>query len=163
MERKGRQKSAVDILVILAVFCVFTITALFVVLLGAKIYRNNVDNMTQTYNARTSCLYITERIRSSAGKVELIDEANTSNTIICLNNIHETATYNTYIFVKEDALYEYSSKTGEEFNPQYGQYIMDIKEMHVEYANDTLLHIIVHLSNDDYEEFYINTNKGGQL
>ena len=59
-----RNKSVVDFLFILALFGAFAITALFVVLFGARIYKSTVANMNTNYEKRTAMSYITEKIRS---------------------------------------------------------------------------------------------------
>ena len=47
-----RNKSVVDFLFILALFGAFAITALFVVLFGARIYKTTVSNMNTNYEKR---------------------------------------------------------------------------------------------------------------
>ena len=59
-----RNKSIVDFLFILALFGAFAITALFVVLFGAQIYKNTVSNMNTNFEKRTAMSYLTEKIRS---------------------------------------------------------------------------------------------------
>ena len=50
-------------LFILALFAVFMISALFIVLFGARIYKKVVADADTNYNARTSIAYISEKIR----------------------------------------------------------------------------------------------------
>ena len=54
-----RNKSIVDFLFILALFGAFAITALFVMLFGARIYESTVANMNTNYEKRTGRKYVT--------------------------------------------------------------------------------------------------------
>ena len=63
MKSTRRDKSIVDMLFLLALFGVFLISALFIVLFGANIYKKTVNDMDANFSARTSVSYITEKIR----------------------------------------------------------------------------------------------------
>ena len=77
-----RNKSIVDFLFILALFGAFAITALFVVLFGARVYKTTVSNMNTNFEKRTAMSYVTEKIRSHdyTGGVEVTDVGGTAST-----------------------------------------------------------------------------------
>ena len=58
MNTEREKKHIVDILFVLALFLVFTLSTLTLVLFGANIYQNTVNSMEDNYNARTVCSYI---------------------------------------------------------------------------------------------------------
>lgn len=55
----------IDILFVLALFGVFTLSALMVVSIGAEVYRHIVADMDENYELRTTASYLTEKIRQS--------------------------------------------------------------------------------------------------
>ena len=57
-----RQKSIVDVIFMITVFGVFMLSALFVVLFGAKIYRRTAHDMSVNFNSRTALAYVTEKV-----------------------------------------------------------------------------------------------------
>ena len=70
----GREKRhVVDFLFVLTLFFVFAISTLFLVIIGANVYKKTVDNMTINYNTRTAYAYLTEKIRQNdqEGAIEI--------------------------------------------------------------------------------------------
>ena len=65
MNTEHEKKHIVDILFVLALFLVFTLSTLTLVLFGANIYQNTVNDMEDNYNARTVCCYILGKFRSN--------------------------------------------------------------------------------------------------
>ena len=61
-----KQKThAVDVLVILVLFVLFTATAVATVLIGIKIYGYSVNSMEDNYESRTMSSYLYEKIRQN--------------------------------------------------------------------------------------------------
>lgn len=65
MNLKQEKRHIVDVLFVLALFCVFAISALMLVSIGASVYQKTVNNMDYNYNSRTAFSYITEKIRQN--------------------------------------------------------------------------------------------------
>ena len=65
MNMKQERKHIVDVLFVLALFVVFTLSALVLVILGANVYRQTVRYMDENYNARTAYSYLTEKVRQN--------------------------------------------------------------------------------------------------
>ena len=103
-----RNKSVVDFLFILALFGAFAITALFVVLFGARIYKSTVSNMDTNYEKRTAMSYITEKMRSHdyTGGAEVSDE----NSVLKLYQNIDDRSYVTYLFLKDGYLKEFTAE-----------------------------------------------------
>lgn len=62
-EEPGRH--IVDILFVLALFCVFAASALTLVTIGADVYRQTASHMTDHFSERTACSYLTEKLHQS--------------------------------------------------------------------------------------------------
>ena len=102
MNTEREKRHIVDILFVLALFLVFTLSTLTLVLFGANIYQNTVNSMEDNYNARTVCSYISGKFRSndSAGDISIgsID----GQPSLILNQEINDASYSTYIYEYDD-------------------------------------------------------------
>lgn len=154
------QKSIVDILFILAVFCVFALTALFVILFGAGIYRNTVKNMSTNFNERTAPLYITERVRSNDfGTISIFDRNGID--VLTMESVHDDLVIDSYLYVYNESLCEYSGNASNEFNPKYGTPVLDLKSLNVGCVNDNLLRFELTYPDNSTENFYVSVKTGG--
>ena len=149
MNTKKPNKSIVDTLVILAVFCVFALTALFVVLFGARIYRNNVDNMSDNFDKRTGVLYITERIQANdEGDFSVISSDSTD--VFVMSTHINSEVYNTYLYVYDGSLCEYTGQFGKPFNLSYGEKILPAESLAIEMSSPDIVHFTLSFD-DGYE------------
>lgn len=154
MNFRKKNKTSVDILVILAVFCVFTLTALFVVLFGAKVYQSNVDGINGSFNQRTSYLYIREKIKSHnrADAISITDDG----TMIILTQPLGAKNFNTYLYTADGNLCEYTAAANAPFNSNYGDAVLPLNGLKIEAVKDNLLKISLTTDNNETDEFYIN-------
>ncbi|MEG2916225.1 MAG: DUF4860 domain-containing protein, partial [Oscillospiraceae bacterium] len=74
---KKTSHSVLDIFFTLALFCVFSATALAVVVIGADVYRKTTKSMEDNFNGLTATSYITQKLHQndaenavSIGKIE---------------------------------------------------------------------------------------------
>ena len=76
MNLRHRDRSIVDIIFMITVFGVFMLSALFVVLFGAKIYKRTAHDMSVNFSSRTSLAYVTEKLHQHDRKngVEIIED-----------------------------------------------------------------------------------------
>ena len=127
-----REKShTIDLLFTLALFCVFAASALLVVLLGAKVYKQTVADMTQNYNTRTSISYLAEKIRQNdiVGGVKVSDVE--GNDALVLEQKVGKSTYQTFIYSSDGMLREVMVVSGSKIKASDGQPIMELKSLSV--------------------------------
>lgn len=155
MNFRKKENSIVDSLVILAVFCVFALTALFVVLFGAKIYRNNVNNMSDNFGKRTGVLYITERIRANDEGSFCVIQSDFVDVLVMTTDKNNTS-YNTYLYVYDNALREYTNSGDKKFDPKFGQPVLDLSTMNIIVVNDKLLHMTITYEDGETEDFFVS-------
>ncbi len=156
MNFKKREKSVVDVLFLLALFCAFLISALFIVLFGARIYRSIVNDMQKNYTARTSLSYVTEKIRQhdAIGCIDI--EITDNQPVLVLKQEVSGNNYNTYLFSHDGYLKEYTVKDGTELNLDNGQKLIAIKSFFAEEANPSLYHFVITDTDDDSVDFYVS-------
>ncbi len=138
MNFRRRGRSIVDMLFILALFAVFMISALFIVLFGARIYKRIVADADVNYNARTSIAYISEKIRQhdTADGVDVIYDGD--KPVLRLTETYGGIEYYTYLYEMDGSLTEITSPA--DYEPIYsaGQSILAVTSFDVEEVSDSL-------------------------
>lgn len=132
-----------DIIFVLSLFCVFAVLALFVVVLGADVYKGISGHMSENYNARTSVTYVTEKIRQNdyQGYVS-IDEVGQESALVITQEIEDNV-YETWIYVANGELKEIMVNQGDEVRVGDGQTIMSLKSMELERQENGLVQVRV--------------------
>ena len=153
-----RNKSIVDFLFILALFGAFAITALFVVLFGARIYESTVNNMNSNYEKRTAMSYVTEKIRSH----DYTDGVNVDETgsILKLYQTTGDKKYVTYLFVADGYLKEFTADEDYDFDYKAGTKILAVKDFSVKKENDSLYRFNITDTNGEKTEFFVTLYSG---
>ncbi len=143
MREIGDRGHLIDFLFTLALFCVFALSALAVVMIGADVYRSTVAEMRRSYDSRTSVTYIAEKIRQNdrAGAVSV--QAFGDGDALVLEQTVNGSVYETYIYADGGKLRELLIPQGLELEPADGQSIMEITEFHVELTEDRLVRLEV--------------------
>ncbi|MCR5687411.1 MAG: DUF4860 domain-containing protein [Lachnospiraceae bacterium] len=156
-----RNKSIVDFLFILALFGAFAITALFVVLFGARIYRSTVSNMSTNYEKRTALSYVTEKLRSHdhSGGVDVASDG-AGNSVLELYQEYSGKKYVTYLFVADGYLKEFTAEESYDFNYGAGTEILEVSDFSVEKESDSLYHFVVKDANGEKTEFFVTMYSG---
>lgn len=127
MKHRGQHTShIVDFLFVLSLFCVFTICAFLVVMIGANVYRSTAENMENTYSTRTALAYVTEKIRShdAEGLMSLTEVEGTP--ALAFYDRTETKDYVTYIYSDSKALFEITASPDTEVSLSMGQEIIKV-------------------------------------
>ncbi len=161
-----RNKSIVDFLFILALFGAFAITALFVVLFGARVYRTTVANMNTNFEKRTAMSYVTEKIRSHdyTGGVEVTDVEGAASadehSALKLYQRMGDKNYITYLFVSDGYLKEFTAEESYDFDYKTGTQILAVRDFYVSKISDSMYHFRITDTNDETTEFYVTLYSG---
>ena len=147
----------VDILFTLALFCVFTASALLVVVIGANVYKSTVARMQDNYSARTALSYVTEKVRQhdTAGAVGIYTFED-GTAAVELKEVYDTGSFSTFIYEDNGELMELyidSSKTPEK---SAGRQIMEVGSFTADRISPSLLYITVQEKNGEKNETYIS-------
>lgn len=106
MNSKEENRHIVDVLFVLALFCVFAISALMLVTIGANVYQKTVNNMDTNYSSRTAFSYVTEKIRQNDASQTISIGSLEGRPAIILSQEIEGQLYNTYLYEYEGYLTE---------------------------------------------------------
>lgn len=159
MNRKQKKNHIVDVLFVLALFVVFTLSALVLVILGASVYQRTVSYMDENYTSRTASSYLTEKVHQndlydsiSIGQLE-------STPALLLNREINDTSYVTYLYLYEGSLRELFMRQEGDIGADplsAGKEILPLHDWALEMAGDHLLHISLTLEDDSAKELYIS-------
>ncbi len=139
MPFRTKQKHIIDLLFPVALFFVFALCAITVILLAARIYQSTTESSALTYTSRTSLSYLTEKIHQNdcEGAVYL-DELDGCQALVMAQS-HDKERYYTYIYVYGRELKELFVKEGVEVTASAGRTIMEVQDFSMEQLSEDLL------------------------
>lgn len=140
MQLQNRKRHMIDLLFPIALFFIFTLSALMVVLLAARIYQSSVENSSRNDTARTALSYISEKMHQNDmdGSVSLgtFDGCDA----LILKQDYNGDSYTTYIYAHDNALKELFIKDGANADASNGKKILDIESFFMTQVNENLFH-----------------------
>ena len=96
----------IDTVFIVSLFVMFAITAILLILIGARQYRFTADSMNRNYEIRTASSYLTEKVHQSdtITGVSVVDFS--VGSALALTDRQNNQTYITYIYYYDGVLKE---------------------------------------------------------
>lgn len=148
-----------DVLFVLALFVVFTLSALVLVILGASVYKQTVSYMDENYTARTAYSYLTEKVRQNDLYDSIsIGQLEGTPALVLTREINGT-NYATYLYLHDGSLRELFMRQGSDIGSDplsAGQEILPLRDWTLQKAGEHLLHIELTLEDDTQKELYIS-------
>ena len=136
MKLLSQKRHAIDFLFPITVFFVFTISALTVILLAARIYQSTTDDSQRNYTSGTALSYLTEKLRQNDRDDGIfLDELDGTQAVV-LRQETADASYLTYLYAWDGQLRELYVKEGTTLSPSAGKSILPVKEFSVEESGD---------------------------
>jgi len=166
---KQRRHFVVDVLFVLALFGVFAVSALTLVLIGADVYRHTVNDMNRNYDTRTAAAYITEKVRQNDCSVtsngDYIDGAVAISSLddlpaILLTRELEGEIYCTYLYLYGGYLKELFMRQGSSLGSNAadaGQNIMPLSDLRLEQVSAHLLKVSLTTQEGEEHQLMIST------
>ncbi len=127
-----------------ALFGVFVLLSLLIVVIGVNGYRNVVNTGDSVGEVRTAMGYVAGKLRSDAATngVRLVHEADVDALV--LTEEYDGNVYETYIFHRDGALYELTMRAGRQaFDPEDGWRLAAVTSFSAEKVDDHLLRLSV--------------------
>lgn len=140
MKFRGQNSAhIIDFLFVLSLFCVFTISAFLIVIIGANVYRSTVKNMEDTYSTRTALSYVTEKIRryDAEGLISLttLDDI----PALAFYDRAENEDYITYLYSNGDALLEFTAGSNTDVSADMGEEVISVRNFSISGKGNGLL------------------------
>ena len=147
---------------VLALFLVFTLSTLTLVLFGANIYQNTVNSMEDNYNARTVCSYILGKFRSNDSCGDTNIGSIDGKPSLILNQEINDASYSTYIYEYDGYLRELFVSDSVTLGAEVlnaGNKLCPVDKFEVSECNEGLnpVKITVSLPDGDIESIYLSS------
>ena len=138
MRLQTKHKHMIDFLFPVALFFVFALSSLTVVLLAADIYQSTTEDSALNDTARTSLSYITEKIHQNDTKGMVSLGTFDGCDALVLQQTYNDENYYTYIYAYENELKELFIKDGANATASDGKVILQVKDFSIEQVNDRL-------------------------
>lgn len=151
MKFSRRNKSVIDFVFVLALLAVFAVSALFVVLFGAKVFRNTNKDMGENFTKRTACFYVQEKLKAFDEKDSIIVGEYDNKPVLELWYGND---YVTYIYSYNSHIMEYTAPAELDFDASNGKEIVAVNEFEVKKSEDNLLHIHIVDENENASDLY---------
>ena len=157
MKQRQENNHIVDLLFVLGLFFVFTISALFLILIGSGVYKNTVDKMDRNFDTRTAFAYVTEKIRQSDISDSVSVEDFDGHQALVLKEVFDDVSYSTYLYEENGYLKELFAASDNTLTADAGQDILPVRGFQVTEKRDNLLQIQLTTESGDYT-FYVSTH-----
>ena len=130
----GKKGHSINIMFTILLLGIFALMAVFVAVMGAKVYANSADKLQANFDTRTSIVYLSEKIRTCPGDNYAVRDVN-GNTAIVLSEAVSGHVYESWIFVADEKLCEVTVSQGDTVNPEIAQQIMPLKSLDAQLKN----------------------------
>jgi len=148
----------VDLLFVLGLFLIFTVSALFLVLIGSGVYQNTVTKMNQNFDTRTSCAYVTEKLRQNdcydAISIGTLD----GQEALILTQQYGDSSYCTYLYVYNGYLKELFTSTDNTLTADAGQDILPVSDFQIRKVSDSLYELNLKTPGNESYHFFVSTH-----
>ena len=140
---KTMRKQKIDTIFVLMIFCVFAISMLMVLMLGASIYKNMTEISRDGYDERTTLSYFWTKIKNGDedGMVYISDFQGLP--ALCLAEVYGDTRYLTMIYRYGDRVYELFTEEGVQLDPEDGTPVIDAGDLEIKEHGGGLFSITV--------------------
>ncbi|MBQ7481253.1 MAG: DUF4860 domain-containing protein [Lachnospiraceae bacterium] len=151
-----RQKSIVDVIFMITLFGVFMLSALFVVLFGAKIYRRTAHDMSVNFNSRTALAYVTEKVHQHDRRGGVDITIKDGKPVLKLTQYINSDEYCTYLYEHRGYLKELTAKGDIDLVKSAGKEILKISDFTAQKENDSLYRFTITDDEGNETRFYVS-------
>ena len=139
MRFSRQQKHVIDMLFPIALFFVFALSALTVIILATNVYQKTTDESALNYNAQTSLSYIREKVSQADENGGISLTTLDGQKALKLTTTENERTYYTYIYALDGELRElFVSAENTPSSAAAGRAILKVQSFDIEAINDNL-------------------------
>lgn len=114
-----------DTVFVLLIFCLFAGSSLFLVLIGANVYRDIVGEMNANNETRASLSYVSNKVRAADSRDVSVEKIDGQDTLV-IHSAHNGSDYKTYIYLHDGYLMELFTKAENGFTAGDGDKITPV-------------------------------------
>jgi len=148
----GKKKHSINMMFTILLLGIFALTAIFVAVMGARVYANSADKLHANFDTRTSIVYLSEKIRTNPGDNYSVREVD-GNTALVLTEELGQYVFESWIFVRNDRLCEITVMQGDTVLPGVAQQIMDLRSLDARLVDGGIEITVVTVAGDTNSTF----------
>ncbi|MGP1402931.1 MAG: DUF4860 domain-containing protein [Catonella sp.] len=154
MENIKREKGLVHTVCVLAVICMFGISAMMLGSVGASVYKNIAERNLDSFELRTSLSYVKTKINQydEVGKIAI--EERDGIKMLILSEEVEGEIYDTSVYFNKGKLYEITGERGMKFKPDDGFAILSVDSFEIT-EKDGLVKLVTTNKDGESETLYV--------
>ena len=135
MENIKREKGLVHTVCVLAVICMFGISAMMLGSVGASVYKNIAERNLNSFELRTSLSYVKTKINQydEAGRIAV--EERDGLKMLILSEEVQGEIFDTAVYFNKGKLYEITGARGMKFKPDDGFAILSVDSFDISENN----------------------------
>lgn len=160
LHKSGHSFSGIFVFLLIGIFAIASIT---LVLTGIKAYRNVTQNGNNNTQKLLAISYLSNKIRAYdlTGSVKL--ETRNGTPMLCLVEEFDGDQYETRIFYYQGSICEQFMLAQDEFDPDLGERLTEVKSMEFEQTAPNLLQMTVTLPDDSVHTLHMamRSNQAG--
>ena len=157
MENYKRNKTiehSIDGIFTFTLISIFAVLALFIVVVGTKVYKNIVQTSQINNEVRSSLSYVSNKVRSNDSegsvKVDIMDGID----VLRIEHEYDKELYETVIYFYQGAIYEYFGSSSMEFSPDYGEKIIEVSDFSIR-QEENILYFEMTDKNGSHHEIHV--------
>lgn len=127
----SRNSHSVHTVFILLIFCLFAVCSLFLVLIGANVYRGIVGKMDSNNETRATLSYVTNKVHSADSRDVSVETLDGQQTLVIRSDF-SAREYKTYIYYHDGYLMEYFTSAENGFSLGSGDRITPVSSFSIE-------------------------------
>ena len=152
----------VDLLFTITLFCVFAISALSVILIGANVYQSVTEKASATYGTRTILSYIAQKVQSADNGYPAEIKHFEGIDALTLYQEYNGELYTTYIYEDQASLKELFTRADAAFNPEAGSIIMGTSQFEMNEMSGGILYLQVKGADGQPSGIYLRPKSEGR-
>lgn len=153
---KQQEHHIIDILFVIALFCIFALSAVFLITIGASVYGKTVSHMEENFNRRTSFAYVTEKIRQADQDGAVCVGEFDGLPAILITETTANTRYITYLYAYHGFLKELMVREDTPLSPAAGQDILSVTEFSFEKVDDKLFAFTIATDEENSCRLYVS-------
>ena len=154
MENINREKGLVHTVCVLAVICMFGISAMMLGSVGASVYKNIAERNLNSFELRTSLSYVKTKINQYDEIGKLAIEERDGIKMLILSEEVEGEIFDTAVYFNKGKLYEITGVKGMKFKPDDGFAILSVDSFEIT-EKDGLVKLVTTNKDGESETLYV--------
>ena len=135
MENIKREKGIVHTVCVLAVICMFGISAMMLGSVGASVYKNIAERNLNSFELRTSLSYVKTKINQYDEVGRIAVEERDGLKMLILSEEVQGEIFDTAVYFNKGKLYEITGARGMKFKPDDGFTILNVDSFDISENN----------------------------